>query len=348
MSFIDRIKLTAAKYNNSTCKTSDDTLYTFSKNKVVVGKLDKNGRKTGLWITTIHDRVIESATYLDGQLNGPYSSSWNEDVDIINCSPKKMIVVEAKGGFSEGLKEGMWTEGKASGHYTNDLRTGFWQIPAHFDELIKGHYADGVKTGVWEGANSRYAFSNDAIIEAKFLSYHGVTHERLYQNGVKINSKRFDHTGYLISEECEGQEISYWKDWIVTKYYEKINSFEILKRVFQKRNRPELFDVQSIRAEIPEPYTPGEDHFSYLLRQRMQKTYKVEITITDGINKYSRDLALNYASIYHGMTYLVPFNEPLPLPPNHHPARINRVANKEEFIINGHPVVWDSKNKIFK
>ena len=89
MNFIDHIKLTAAKYSNSTCKTSDDTLYTFSKNKVVAGKLDKNGLKTGLWITTIPDRIIESATYLDGQLNGPYISSWNEDVDIINSSPKK-------------------------------------------------------------------------------------------------------------------------------------------------------------------------------------------------------------------------------------------------------------------
>lgn len=331
MNILDRFKLKLAKYNKSTCKTSDGITHIFFKNREKAGKLDKDGCKTGLWITTIPDRIIESATYLDGKLNGPYSSSWREEVQIIHSTSRKMIV-ETSGAFANGVKEGMWTEGNASGHYTNGLRTGLWKVPGRLNELITGHYSGGLKTGIWEGENSKYVFKDDIITEAQWRHPDGDMHKSKYQNGIMTNEQVFDHTGFMFCEKDDGKEVFYWKEWI-----ERTDSKREGYYTFQRHDGSEFFEIH---RKISRGYETVSD---FVTPKDM-----MDYTITDGHTNYPSQVAKKYASIFESGSYMVRKNPELESEQEKPTVRITQSVIYFHYTINGLSVFWDRNEKVFK
>ena len=326
MKFLDRLKLWSAKNNNSTCKTSDGTTHIFSENTEEAGKLDINGRKTGLWITTFYNRIIESATYLDGKLNGPYSSSRHEEVQIIHSASTKMII-DASGVFTNGLKEGIWTVGNSRGHYTNGVSTGLWQVPNRFDELIEGHYLNGLKTGIWKGKNSKYVFIDDIINEAQWKHPNGDIHESKYQNGIETYQKIFDHTGFLLCEESDGKRVEYWKSWIVSEDSKRTGHY-----TFQKHDKSHFFEIHA-------SYSQDTSNFPVVVNL-------TDYLISDGHNKYPIQVAIHYASIFESGSYMVRKNPELDY--DRGVVKVTKsIVHRRRYTINGIPVFWDEAKKVF-
>ena len=330
MNFLDRFKLKLAKRKNSICKTSDGITHIFSERRYEVGKLDINGRKTGLWITKSPNGIIKSATYLDGKLNGPYSSHQEEEVYCIPNALRKRVI-ETSGVFTIGFKEGIWTEGLASGKYSNGLRTGLWQIPNVWNELITGHYSRGLKTGVWKGENSKYVFNDDTILEAQELTANGHMLKRQYQNGKKIYSQEFDHTGFMFLEIRDGIKVRFWKDW-------KVQSSERPENyTFQRHDKSDFFEIysQSRMIMADELLLPDE---------------LIEFTITDGRNNYPIEVALKYASIFYSGSYQVEKNPKLietKRSSMKSSMKSERKLYRQHYTLNGISVFWDEKNKEF-
>lgn len=328
MNFLDHFKLKLAQRKNSICKTSDGITHIFSENREEAGKLDINGHKTGLWITTTPDGIIKSATYLDGKLNGPYSSRQTEEINYI---PNVLGggIIETSGVFTNGVKEGIWTEGLASGKYSNGLRTGLWQIPDTMKELITGHYSRGLKTGVWKGENSKYVFKDDTILEAQQVQENGGMWKTQYQNGKEIYRQEFDHTGFMILEKRDGiGEVRFWKDWIVKQK----DGYE----TFQRHDKSDFFEIHK------------QGKTSYKDFQNLPyMVHLIQFTITDGQNNYPIEVAINYASIFYSGSYRVEKNAKLEVDDGSY-SKINKgMPVPLDFTINGISVFWDKKNKVF-
>jgi hypothetical protein len=323
MNILDRFKLKLAKYNKSICKTSDGITHIFSKNREKAGKLDKNGCKTGLWITTYYDRIIESATYLDDMLSGPYSGE--EEVEYICAVITGSRIVDTAGEFANGLKEGKWTEGNASGNYTSGLRSGFWQVPNTYDELIKGHYSAGLKTGIWKGENSKYVFNNDILEEAQWLhGWNGDMHISQYQEGILTAEKVYDHTGDLKHMLHDGISSFFWEDWEV-----RIDSRRKGWQTFQRHDKSEFFEIylDEVRG-MPEIHN---------------------YTVTDGKNNYPIQFAIDYVNMFVNDSYEVNRN---PDWENVEKVKTNRSGILYLFetvvTINGIIVDWTLKNNVIE
>lgn len=329
MKFLDRLKLKLAKNNNSKCKTSDGTTHIFSENTEEAGKLDINGRKTGLWITKFYNRIIESATYLDGKLNGPYSSSRSEEVEIIHSEASSVTgLVETSGVFVNGLKDGLWTEGNSKGHYSNGVRTGLWQVPNRFDELIEGHYLDGLKSGIWKGENSKYVFVDDILTEAHWRHPNGDMYESKYQSDVVTHEKIFDQKGFLLSEKSDGKSVFYWKDWMVSQDSGSQGFY-----TFKRHDNSHYF-------EIHESY--GEDTSNF------PAIRWTDYLISDGYNQYPLQVARHYASIFKSRNYMVRKNPELDYDRAVVKVNRNRRLNIERYTINGVLVNWDKIEQVFR
>ena len=189
--------------------------------------------------------------------------------------------VDTAGEFANGLKEGKWTEGNASGNYTSGLRSGFWQVPNTYDELIKGHYSAGLKTGIWKGENSKYVFNNDILEEAQWLhGWNGDMHISQYQEGILTAEKVYDHTGDLKRMLHDGISLFFWKDWEV-----RIDSRRKGWHTFQRHDKSEFFEINLDK----ERGTP-EIH-NYI--------------VTDGKNNYPIQFAIDYANIFVSNSYEV-------------------------------------------